>query len=246
MARGILERVIAHRAGRTVLTTLLLAAGVAACGRSAHAGGNGLQAKSAVAIIRATTRAAESARSVHVSGSLNQGGTTIALDLRMVAGVGASGWMSDGGRHFALVLDHSTLYISGGSSFWNAFGNASIAKRLRGKWLKTPATGDYASIAKFASLRRFFQQIFSETTGPVAKADARTIDDQRTIGVRDVRKIGVLYVATSGKPYPVEIDGASTSRSGTTGKLDFSGFNARVAIRAPKHSISVARLEHPG
>lgn len=226
-----------------MLTTLLLAGGVAACGSSGGGGGNGLQAKSARAIIRAARAASESAKSVHVSGSLDQSGTTIALDLKMVAGVGASGWMSDAGKHFSLVLDHSTLYISGGPSFWRAFGNASVAKLLQGKWLKTPATGDYASIAKFASLRQFFRQIFSETSGPVTKASARTINGQRTIGVRDTKKTGVLYVATSGKPYPVEIDGATSSKSGTTGKLDFSGFDAPVEIRAPKRSIPVTRLQ---
>lgn len=237
---------ITGRAPKALPATLLLAVGVAACGGSNGHGGNGLQSKSAAAIIRATTSASESAKSVHVAGSLDQSGTTIALNLRMVAGVGASGWMSDGGKRFSLVLDHSTLYISGGASFWRAFGNASVAKLLRGKWLKTPATGDYASIAKFASLHEFFRQIFSETSGPVAKASTKAINGRPTIGVRDTRKTGVLYVATSGKPYPVEIDGANSSSSGTTGRLDFTGFNVPVTIRPPKNSISVAQLQRAG
>lgn len=239
----------ARRAAPSTLAALLTAAGIAACGGSSGDGrstGNGLSSKSARAIVTATTHAADSARSVHVAGSLNQSGTTIALDLRMVAGVGAIGRMSDGGKHFSLVLDHSTLYINGGPSFWQAFGNPAVARLMRGKWLKTPATGDYAAIAKFASLRAFFQQIFSQTGGSVAKASTRTIDGRQTIGVRDLSKSGVLYVATSGKPYPVEIDGAPSRRSGTTGKLDFSGFNAPVAISAPRHFVSFAQLQKLG
>lgn len=228
-----------------MLASLLLATGATACG-GASGTGNGLQSKSAAAIIRATTRASESAKSVHVSGSLQQQGTIIALDLKMVAGVGATGRMSDGGKHFAIVLDHSTLYINGGPSFWQAFGNAPVAKLLQGKWLKTPATGDYASIAKFASLRAFFRQIFSQTTGPVAKAAAKTIKGRPTIGVRDLENTGVLYVATTGKPYPVEVDGGTSSKTGTTGRLDFTDFNAPVTIRAPKHSISATQLERAG
>lgn len=228
-----------------MLASLLLATGATACGGASGAG-NGLASKSAAAIIRATASAAESAKSVHVSGSLQQQGTIIALDLKMVAGVGATGWMSDGGKHFAIVLDHGTLYINGGPSFWQAFGNASVAKLLKGRWLKTPATGDYASVARFASLHAFFRQIFSETTGRVAKASTKTINGRPAIGVRDTKKDGVLYVATRGKPYPLEIDGAGSSRTGTSGKLDFTEFDAPVAIRAPKRSISVAQLERAG
>lgn len=225
-----------------MLGVLLLAAGLAACGGSSAGGDNGLRAKSAAAILNATTNASESAKSVHVTGSLEQQGTTIALDLRMVAGVGASGWMSDGGMRFMLVLDHSTLYISGGRAFWRAFGNAAVAKRLKGKWLKTPDTGSYAGIAQIANMRLFFRQVFGGH-GPLAKTSNKTIDGTATIGLRDTEKGGVLYVSTSGKPYPVEISG---NTGATTGRLTFTGFNAPVAIRAPKRSISLARLERAG
>jgi hypothetical protein len=235
--------VSAHRAAPAVISALLIAALLSACGGSSGGGGNGLASKSADQIIKATTRASESAKSVHVSGSLNQGGTKIALDLKMVAGVGATGSMSDGGKHFSLVLDHGTLYINGGPSFWRAFGNASVTSRLQGKWLKTPATGNYASIAKFADLHQFFQQIFNETKGKVAKTSTKTINGTKVIGVRDTTKTGTLYIATSGKAYPVEIDGATSSKSGATGKLDFTGFNSAVTITAPKKSISVSQLQ---
>jgi hypothetical protein len=238
--------VAARHAIPTLLATLLIAALLSACGGSGGGGGNGIASKSAAAIIKATTRASESAKSVHVAGSLDQAGTKIALDLKMVAGVGATGWMSDGGKRFSLVLDHNTLYISGGSSFWQAFGNASVASLLQGKWLKTPASGHYASIAKFADLHQFFQQIFNETRGKVAKTSTRTINGTKVIGVRDTTKTGTLYIATSGKPYPVEIDGATGSKAGATGKLDFTDFNSAVTISAPKKSISVSQLQNAG
>jgi hypothetical protein len=228
------------------MAMLLIAAVLSACGGSGGGGDNGLASKSAGEIIKATTKASESAKSVHVSGSLNQGGTNISLDLKMAAGVGASGWMSDAGKRFSLVLDHNTLYINGGASFWKAFGNAAVASVLQGKWLKTPATGHYASIAKFADLRQFFQQIYDETNGKVAKTSTKTINGTKVIGVRDTTKTGTLYIATNGKPYPVEIDGATSSKSGATGKLDFTDFNSAVTITAPKKSISLSQLESAG
>ena len=235
-----LASVIAVRQVPPTLVAVAAAAGLAACGSSS--GGTGLASKPPAAIIRATTRASESARSVHVSGSLTQAGTVIALDLKMVAGIGATGWISDTGKRFSLVLDHATLYINGGSSFWRAFGNASIARLLRGKWLKAPASGDYASIARFANLRDFFRQIFSGATGRLSKASTRTIDGQPTVGVRATKTDGVFYVATDGKPYPLEIDGTTTGGRGTTGRLDFTGFDASFAINPPRRTISVAQL----
>jgi hypothetical protein len=239
-----LPTVIAARQVPTVLVVVAVAVGLVACGSSSA--GNGLASKPPATIVRATTKASESARSVHVSGSLTQAGTVIALDLRMVAGVGATGWMSDAGKRFSLVLDRSTLYIKGGASFWRAFGNATVAKLLRGKWLKAPASGDYASIAKFANLREFFQQIFSATTGRLSKAETKTINGQPAVGVRDTERGGVLYVAARGKPYPLEIDGTTAGGAGTTGKLDFTAFNAPVTISPPRHTISVAELQKLG
>jgi hypothetical protein len=222
-----------------LVVTLLIAAGVVACGGSSGGSSNGIASKSADAIATATASAAESAKSAAVSGSISQSGTNVGLDLKMVAGVGATGWISEQGKRLNLVLDHSALYINAGAAFWRAFANPSAASLLQGKWLKTPATGTYASLAKLGTLSDFFHQVFGHH-GTLAKTAQKSINGIKAIGLRDTKQGGVLYVATSGKPYPVELNGNTGSGGG---KLSFSGVGSAFKITPPKHSISLAQLQ---
>jgi hypothetical protein len=224
---------------------LLLATGVAACGGSGggSSSANGIASKSTTAIVAATTKAAESAQSVEVAGSISQSGTTVGLDLKMVAASGATGWITEQGKRFNMVLVGKTLYIDAGKSFWTTYANAAVAKVLQGKWLKTPATGSYASVAKLGNLEQFFKQVFGHH-GPLAKTGAKIVNGAKVIGLRDTKQGGVLYVATTGKPYPIELNG-NTGGSGR-GKLTFSGYGTAFKITPPKNSISLSELEKAG
>jgi hypothetical protein len=114
---------------------------------------------------------------------------------------------------------------------------------LQGKWLKTPATGNYASIAKLGNLREFFNQVFGHH-GSLTKTATKTINGIKAVGLRDTQKGGVLYVATTGKPYPVELNGNTGGGSG--GKLTFSGYGTAFKIAPPANSISLAQLSKTG
>lgn len=240
VARVCLRAMQVARLPAAIAVTVSVALGVAACGGGSN--GNGVQSKSPAAIIRATTGAAESLKSVHVDGSFTQGASTIGMNLRMVAGTGAIGSMSQQGRGFRLVLLHNTLYIDADASFWRAYGNAAAAALLKGRWLRTPATGSYASIAQIGNLRGFFRHVFGQH-GTLSKTPVRTIAGTRAVGLTDTTQGGTLYVATTGKPYPLELTNGAGK---TTGKLSFTSFNQPVRITAPKGSISLAQLQRAG
>ena len=58
----------------------------------------------------------------------------------------------------------------------------------------------------------------------------------------DKTKGGTLYIATTGKPYPVEI-----SKGGSGGgKINFDRWNAAVTVAAPANAIDVAQLQSAG
>jgi hypothetical protein len=57
------------------------------------------------------------------------------------------------------------------------------------------------------------------------------------VAVNDTSKGGTLYVATSGKAYPVEI----TGQGGV--KLDFDHFDQSVSLNAPANSIDISQLK---
>jgi hypothetical protein len=68
------------------------------------------------------------------------------------------------------------------------------------------------------------------------------VNAQQAIAVTDSSKNGTLYVATTGKPYPIEI-----SKGGSeSGKITFDRWNQPVAITAPANSVDLAELKAAG
>ena len=58
----------------------------------------------------------------------------------------------------------------------------------------------------FTDLRGELNRLLS-TTAPVAKGAKTTINGQKAIEVKEAAKLykGLLYVATTGKPYPIQL-----------------------------------------
>jgi hypothetical protein len=227
------------RSAATLGAALLLAIAVGACG----GGGGGLASKPPATILRESSRAAGSLRSVHIAGTISKNGTLVGLDLRLRAGVGAEGWVAESSKRIQMVVDRGTVYISAAPSFWTSYGNATVARLMKGRWLKAAATGNYATFAQFGSLRDIFGAMFKQH-GRLAKTGTRTIRGTKAIGLRDERQGGVVYVALSGKPYPLELANAGGRGKGSTsGRLTFSDFNAKLTIEPPRHAIDLQQLQ---
>ncbi len=217
-----------------VLALFVLSA-VSACGGSSD---NGVAAKGAAAIVSAAGAAMDGVKSVHISGSIVSGGSPITLDLDLVAGKGASGTMSEGGLSFQLVAIGKVVYINGSPAFWRHFGGAAAATLFKGKWLKAPAsTGDFASLGSLTNLHQMVGALVV-THGKLAKGAKTTVDGQQVVAVSDVSQGGTLYVATTGKPYPVEL--LKTGAQG--GHVTFDRFNESVSLTAPANSIDISQL----
>lgn len=208
---------------------------LAACGGGSS--DNGVASKSPTGIVNAASQAISTASSVHISGSIISGGTPITLDLRLVSGKGATGSMSSRGLSFKLITIGPYVYINGGQSFWQAFGNPRIAQLLSGKWFKTPASGNFASIGKLTNVRELFSQVLNNH-GPLVKGSTTTVHGQKVVAVRDSSKGGTLFVATTGQPYPVEIQKVGAS----AGAVTFDEFNQPVTLSAPANSIDASKL----
>jgi hypothetical protein len=52
-----------------------------------------------------------------------------------------------------------------------------------------------------------------------------------------------MYVATTGKPYPLQVSKTSGSQ---TGKVTFSQYNQAFQIKAPANSIDLDKLQAGG
>ena len=62
---------------------------------------------------------------------------------------------------------------------------------------------------------------------------------QNVVGLRDTTHGGTLYVATTGKPYPVQV----IKRGSQGGELDFDRYNEPVSLKAPGSAIDISQLK---
>ena len=72
----------------------------------------------------------------------------------------------------------------------------------------------------------------------MVKAGTSTVDGQSAVAVRDTAKDATLYVATTGPPYPLEIDKIGSQ----AGRIRLSGFNESVSLTAPRDAIDISKL----
>lgn len=221
----------------STLTALCVGLAISACGGSSSSG-NGVAAKSPSEILSAATTAINGVNTVHVSGSLLSGGSPISLDLNLVSGKGATGSMSEGGLSFKLIDVGGFVYINGSPTFWQHFGGSAAAQLFNGKWLKAPATNsNFASFAALTNLHQLLGAVLANH-GSLAKGGSTTVNGQKVVALKDTSMGGTLYVATTGKPYPVEI-----SKSGSSGgRMDFDRINQSISLTPPANAIDVSQL----
>jgi hypothetical protein len=232
---------------RTTITTLpplalaLAAASLIGCGGSSSSG-NGVADKAPSDIVAAAKVAADAATTVHVSGSIVSSGAPITLDMNLLAGKGGRGQLSENGLAFELIQTGGTVYIKGSATFYKHIGGNAAAQLLQGKWLKAPAkSSEFASLSQLTDLRQLVDQTLANH-GALAKGKATTIAGQKVVGVTDKAKGGTLYIATTGKPYPIQI-----SKSGSGGgTITFDRWNKAVTVAAPANAIDVAQLQSAG
>jgi len=217
-------------------SALFVVSAISACGGSSD---NGVASKSPDAIVTAATGAIDGVKSVHVSGSIISGGSPITLNLNLVSGKGGRGEMSENGLSFQLVEVGQFVYINGSPAFWRHFGGAAAAQLFQGKWLKAPAsTGSLASLASLTNLHQLLSALLS-SHGTLTKGATTTVNGQKAVAVNNTSKGGTLYVATTGKPYPVKI--LKTGSQG--GHLVFDRYNESVSLTAPPKAIDISQLQ---
>jgi hypothetical protein len=220
----------------TCLAGLAALAGIAGCGGSSSASsGNGISSEAPQTIVNDSLAAANGLKSVHAAGTINSGGQQVGIDLQLVGGVGGSGQITMGGLSFKLVGINHYAYLQAPPSVWQKAGApAATAQQLQDKWLRTPATGQFASVAKLTDIHQLFTQLLSQHGKTLKKGGESTLAGHKVVAVTDDGR-GTLYVAATGKPYPVElVKGGSDG-----GKIDFDHFNAAVKLSAPSNTINL-------
>jgi hypothetical protein len=216
---------------------LIAALALAGCGSSSS--GNGVASKPPAQILDAAVKAAKSAATVHVSGSMSDEGQPVSLDLELEAGKGGKGTIALEGLSVKLIQLNGAVYMNGSEAFYRHVAGSAAAQLLRGKWLKAPASdANFASLASLTDLDKLVGSTLA-SHGALVAAGTSTVRGQKVVGVTDKSKGGTLYVATTGPAYPVEI--AKSGSSG--GTVVFERWNKPVTLEAPVGAININQLK---
>ena len=253
------ETDVMHRAGRlhlaivferlartmraSALALVLTAALLAGCGSSGSSGTtakpNGEASKPAGRVLADAEAAATNASSAHISGDITSGGTPITVDLTTARGKGGKGSMSTNGLKFDLVRIGDTVYVRGSDAFYKHFAGAAVAQLLHNRWLKGSAThGRLKSLAELTNLRSLFAHI-SADPGKIVNDGKTTYEGQQVVALRSVGDDSKLYVAATGKPYPVAIVG---NKNGQSGAVTFGDWNKPVSLSAPSDALDISQF----
>jgi hypothetical protein len=77
------------------------------------------------------------------------------------------------------------------------------------------------------------------TQGSVAKSGMATVNGQRAVALANASKGGTLFVATVGRPYPIEI----TKEGANGGSLSFDRWDKPVSLTVPADALDITQLQ---
>jgi hypothetical protein len=77
------------------------------------------------------------------------------------------------------------------------------------------------------------------TGGGVAKRGTATVNGQRAVALTDPSKGGTLFVATTGRPYPLEV----TKQGANGGSISFDRWDQPVALAVPADALDITQLQ---
>jgi hypothetical protein len=229
-----------------VIAALGLISGGALAASADRGTDNGITGKSPDAILATSLGAGEHARFAHIVGNIVSGGSHIGLDIRF-AGTKAEGRLSEDGIAFNLVLTSTKAFVKGGAAFWRKEGGAPgdpTVKLLANKWVG----GSIAKGKPFAAFGAEFRlrgllASLSSSHGPLVLAGTTKIHGQPAVGLRDTKQGGTIYIATTGKPYPLSIQ---KTKGSDTGTLEFEDWDKPVSVTAPTTYLDLDKLAKTG
>jgi hypothetical protein len=221
---------------RPRLALVLSVVALAGCGSSSA--GNGVASKSPAEIVAQAKGAAATASSVYISGTIVSKGVPISLEMELLAGKGGRGRVAQNGLSFELVQVGGMIYLNGSAAFYRHIGGSAAAQVLRGRWLNAPAgTPEFAPISALTDLRKLMSSALA-SRGPLTSGGITTVHGQKVVAIDDVSQGATVYVAATGKPYPLEV----VNDGGKGGTVVFDRWNEPVTLVAPADAIDVTKL----
>jgi hypothetical protein len=231
---------------RTLLASSVAALLLAGCAGGEVAGSgspatsspadNGIAGQSADEILAKAKAALQGAGAVRIKGTGGRGADRFGIDMRY-GSASAQGTISVAGEPIELRRIGQTVYAKGSREFWTGRVPAPAVELLTGKWMKSPVTGSrLGELASLTDLSKAADGIL-EPDGTVTKGERKAVAGMPAIAlVSDGADGGKLYVATTGKPYPLLITPTDPKEAG---QVTFSDFGKRVTVSPPPADLVI-------
>src|SRR5580693_6224489 len=201
----------------------------------ASTAGNPLAALTARQILAKTIADFKAASSVHIAGSERAAGQSFTMDLTVGAN-GCTGTVGLGGQGSVLLLRiGSTVWMKPDDQFWKSALATAPAdlSAVEGKYVrlspKGPATSSFGAFC-------YLSQLAGQVGGAddqVVKGQTAAIGGQPALQLKDTGQAGSAYVTISASPEFLQT-------GDTGGHVDFTDYNAPLALTAPPASQTVA------
>jgi hypothetical protein len=181
---------------------------------------NGVSALSPTEILDKATAALESAKSYRIKGDIDSDGQKLSLDFK-ISGKNLLGSITSEGATIELLSIGGQNYIRPDEAFWKANAGdagATMAQLMGDKW------------ARLSTTDKNFTQLFKITDpsellkpkGQLSKGETKQVTGGNAVAVIESGADGgTLWVATTGQPYPLMLEGPKNK-----GQLTFSDFGA--------------------
>jgi hypothetical protein len=217
--------------------------GLTGCGSGdPDAGTNGVGKLSAAAIQAKAKKAAETAPTVRLSGTVVSNGTTFTLDMRLKSD-GGTGSVTSKGAGFRLLRVGEHLFLKADAGFWahqdgksgGKPSDTAAADKLEGMYVKVP-TGDpaYKRFSGFTDKDVLLDGLLS-LHGSLAKDGHHDESGVRTIRITGGKGSGgTLDVSLEGTPYPVLL-----GRAGNAGTLRLTDWGKDFPLEQPPKKDTV-------
>jgi len=196
---------------------------------------SGEDSKTAAQIWADARAAMKHVKSFHVSGSDDQQGTVVSLNLSMSPGRGG-GSIQLPGVTMELVLAAATVYIKADEKSWlKLTGSKSTAALVANRWIDAPVTNSsFSSFGELADSTKFIGGLTGQ--GKISRLPGTvTWDGRKTLVLVDATG-SKLYIAGTGAPYMLDIQNKG---SGETGSLKFTDFGDAPMPAVPTHAFSL-------
>ena len=175
---------------------------------------------------------------VHLSGTMTDSGTSdsIKVDVQLQSD-GTSGVLTIGGNPINIISTGSVNYVKTTAAFFvSEKVSAAVAAKLANRWVKLAASSS-------SDFDTFTLSAISKSLADPTQSSS-VIEKTVTTGSLDGQKVVIvsqadgsqLFVAASGKPYPLKAVNSAKSKDGV-GTLAFSDYGKHETIKAPAGAL---------